>query len=194
MPTPLNEDREYTRLKHSDSEVATLRNRGFVPVISSNVSAVARQDEMLIVRFHGGATYAYPTSGDRYEDILSASSKGRWVWRELRRTGVPYYRIGRVTIQDDVDDRDLMREGLETDVSVSTIVDRDRAAVIVSVSQGKAREAVIDVIARQAPTPTPTQAPSQESLALAGLVGVGMTQSIIAGLVLARLINNSRQA
>jgi len=200
MPTPLSEDRQgtlsnYTRLKHSETEVATLRNRGFVPVISSNVSAVARQDEMLIVRFHGGATYAYPRSGDRYEDILSAPSKGKFVWNELRRKRVPYYRTGRVTIEDDVSDRDLMRADIDTDVQINTLVDKDRAAVTVSVSQERARETVVDIIPRARPT-LPSVVEREQSLALAGLVGVGvgMTQGIIAGLVLARLINNSRQA
>jgi len=99
----LNENRKYQRLVHTEGESKYLARRGFRSVVSSNVSAVAKDGETLIVRFHGGATYGYPTSGDRYYDLLNASSKGRFVWTELRRAGVPYYRMGAVNIADDVE-------------------------------------------------------------------------------------------
>jgi len=98
----LNENRKYQRLVHTEGESKYLARRGFRSVVSSNVSAVAKDGKTLIVRFHGGATYGYPTSGDRYYDMLNASSKGRFVWTELRRVGVPYYRMGAVNIEDDV--------------------------------------------------------------------------------------------
>ena len=129
-----NEKRKYTRLAHTAKESVYLSSRGLRPVISSNVSAVGMKDNALIVRFHGGATYSYPGQGDRFEDIINAPSKGKWVWRELRRAGVAYNKIGSVEIIDDVDDRDLMREDAEepisdltdfltTMVSINTVLD-----------------------------------------------------------------------
>lgn len=97
------EKRKYNRLVHTESESKYLARHGMRSVVSSNVSAVAKDGETLVVRFHGGATYGYPTSGDRYYDMLNASSKGRFVWTELRRAGVPYYRMGAVNIADDVE-------------------------------------------------------------------------------------------
>ena len=108
-----NEKRKYTRLAHTPIESRTLSSKGFRPVVSSNVSGVAYKGDDLIIRFHGGATYEYPGSGDRYEDILNAPSKGKWVWRELRLKGVPYNKIGNVDLENDVEDRDLMREDAE---------------------------------------------------------------------------------
>ena len=105
-----NEKRKYTRLAHTLDETNLLRDRGFKSVVSSNVSAVAIRGDALVIRFHGGATYEYPGMRDRYTDIMSAPSKGKWVWREIRRKNVPYNRVGDIVIEDDVDDRDLMRE------------------------------------------------------------------------------------
>lgn len=105
-----NEKRKYTRLAHTLPESQMLNDIGFKAVVSSNVSAVAIRGDALVIRFHGGATYEYPGMRDRYTDIMSAPSKGKWVWRELRRKSVAYNRIGDIEIEDDVDDRDLMRE------------------------------------------------------------------------------------
>ena len=99
----LNEQRKYQRLVHTESESKYLARQGLRSVVSSNVSAVGVDGDTLIVRFHGGATYAYPQSGDRYLDMLNASSKGRFVWTDLRRAGVPYYKMGAVNIADDVE-------------------------------------------------------------------------------------------
>jgi len=196
MPKRLFEDRQYDRLQHTDKEINLLRNRGFIPVVSSNVSAVGRDEGRLLIRFHGGATYVYPKSGDRFQDILSASSKGRFVWRELRRKRVPYYRTGSITIEEDVGDRDLMRTDIDTNVDISTLVDKDRAATVVSVSQGQARETVVDIVDRPRPTmPTLPTVDNANVLAALGLVpqAQAMSMALIASLVLASNIN-SRQA
>ena len=111
----LNEHRKYQRLVPTEGESKYLARRGFRSVVSSNVSAVAKDGETLIVRFHGGATYGYPTSGDRYYDMLNASSKGRFVWTELRRAGVPYYRMGAVNIDDDVEPVRTPHDGASVD-------------------------------------------------------------------------------
>ena len=97
------------KYEHTQKEDKYLQSKGFQPVESSNVSAIARKGEILFVRFHGGATYAYPTSGDLYDSMLNASSKGKFVWNELRRAGVPYYRVSNVNIQNDVGDKDMMK-------------------------------------------------------------------------------------
>lgn len=112
-----NEKRKYTRYAHTPEESVALSSRGLRPVVSSNVSAVGLKGEALVVRFHGGATYNYPSSGDRFEDMLNAPSKGKFVWRELRRKGVPYNKIGSVLIDNDIEDRDLMREDAEEPIS-----------------------------------------------------------------------------
>ena len=111
MPVQVtNEKRRYTRLAHTLDESRMLNDIGFKAVVSSNVSAVAIRGDALVIRFHGGATYEYPGLRDRYTDIMSAPSKGKWVWRELRRKNVAYNRVGDIVIEDDVEDRDLMRE------------------------------------------------------------------------------------
>lgn len=105
----ISEDRKYTRYAHTQDESKYLRSRGLRAVISSNVSAVGADGDVLVVRFHGGATYGYPGQAERYDELVSAASKGKWVWRELRRSGVAYYRMGNVNIADDVADADLMK-------------------------------------------------------------------------------------
>lgn len=210
MPIRLSEDRpdtlqDYQRLRHTTDEVRTLRDRGFIPVISSNVSAVGREDGRLIIRFHGGATYAYPNDGDRLQDILSAPSKGRFVWQQLRRRGVPYQKIGNVVIEDDVEDRDLMRDGVEAQVDISTLVNKDRAATIVRVEQGGTRDTVIDLVrtrARPERVMRPETMRPENTISADGalaLLGGAVSQDmllslgIIAALAVARDIN-SRQA
>lgn len=117
-----SENRKYSRYAHTVSEAQYLIQRGLKPVVSSNVSAVGRDGDVLIVRFHGGATYGYPQSGDRYDEMLSAPSKGKFVWRELRRAGVPYYRMGAVNIADDVGDKDMMAGGFERTTEGATLL------------------------------------------------------------------------
>lgn len=105
-----SEDRKYTRLAHTREESQLLKRKGLRAVISSNVSAIGYDDDVLIVRFHGGATYGYPGQADRYDDLVSAPSKGKWVWRNLRRAKVTYYRMPNINIKDDVEDRDMMKQ------------------------------------------------------------------------------------
>ena len=122
----ISESRKYTRYAHTQAESRYLSQRGLRPVVSSNVSAVGLQDGVLVVRFHGGATYGYPASGNRYDDMLSAPSKGKFVWRELRRAGVPYYKMGSVNIENDIESRDMMVGVLtpmeEINIFLSTLV------------------------------------------------------------------------
>lgn len=84
------EGRTYRRYKHTAKEQTLIRSKGFTPVVSSNVSAIARDGKTLYVRFHDTSTYAYPKSGDLYDDMLHSKSKGEFVWDELIRKNVPY--------------------------------------------------------------------------------------------------------
>src|SRR6056297_2375211 len=94
--------RDDGKFEHTQGEERFLITKGFKPVVSSNVSAVGRRDEVLFVRFHGGATYAYPESGNLYQKMINSSSKGKFVWNELRRKNVPYYKTGSVNLKPDV--------------------------------------------------------------------------------------------
>lgn len=69
----------------------------WVDVSSSNVAA-AKWDsdrEELAIRFLNGSTYLYPGIGQAEAgSFASASSKGGWVWDQLRRPGRPFARVG----------------------------------------------------------------------------------------------------
>ena len=126
-----SEKRKYTRYSHTVEESRYLKNKGLRAVISSNVSAVGLRNGELIIRFHGGATYAYPKSGDLYDDLVSAASKGKFVWKQLRKKNVPYYRVGNINIKDDIEDKDMMKPAEGTDmlkaIALSLVVDSDYA-------------------------------------------------------------------
>ena len=199
MPIPLSEQKsnhrpealkKYDRLKHTDDEVKTLRVRGFVPVVSSNVSAVGKDDKDLIVRFHCGATYVYPGSEDLYQPMLNASSKGRFVWNRIRKAGVRYFRTRNYNLKDDVEDRDMMKPMAETNVTVDTLSTNEAKAQ--TVEQAEASETVIDIEQTQ----IPKEQGKLNDLAAASL---GTTKDAIAlGLIMELAEdedeNNSRQA
>jgi hypothetical protein len=72
------------------------------PVSSSNVAEVGYNNGKLIVYFNNGWGYTYDVDPDLYDRMMAASSKGSFVWDELRGrrpghvidmpTGSPYYR------------------------------------------------------------------------------------------------------
>lgn len=108
MPYQLEDDgRNYKRLQHTPEEQKRINRSGYTTVLSSNVSAIAEYQDDLFIRFHGGSSYIYPGSGDLYRPMLDSSSKGKFVWRELRRKNVPYRRIANIRIPNDVEDRDM---------------------------------------------------------------------------------------
>ena len=94
---------EYERIKTSVANQQILRSQGYTPVFSSNVSAIQRNVSDLYIRFHNGSVYLYPNQGDRFNDLLTSPSKGKWVWRELRRKNVPYSRVGDFPLDGDLD-------------------------------------------------------------------------------------------
>lgn len=111
MPILLQDlNRDYQRYRHTAEEKVQLARAGFQHVLSSNVSAIAQNDNDLIIRFHGGATYRYPGSGDLYDKMLRSNSKGRFVWVNLIRKNVAYRKVAGVGLKTDAQftDRDLM--------------------------------------------------------------------------------------
>ncbi len=104
--------RDYQRYSHSPSEKLYLANNFLQHVQSSNVSAFGTADEDLVIRFHNGSLYQYPGMADRYRDAVSSLSKGRWVWKHIRRAKVPYKKIGVLPLPDDIGitDEELFKE------------------------------------------------------------------------------------
>ena len=100
---------EYERIHTPVSDQKTLRERGYSPFFSSNVSAGMRDGTDLYIRFHNGSVYQYPNQGKQFNDLLTSPSKGKWVWANLRRTNVAYNKVGTVPLGGD---RDLTDEEL----------------------------------------------------------------------------------
>lgn len=94
--------RDYQRYDHSASETFQLAKKGFQTVQSSNVSAIGVEGEDLLIRFHNGSVYRYFFMGLEYMSIMMSVSKGKWVWRNLRRPGVPYEKVGAISLVDDL--------------------------------------------------------------------------------------------
>lgn len=97
-----DENRDYRRFNHSPQEKFTLAKNGFQAVQSSNVSAVGVEGQDLLIRFHNGSVYRYFFMGEQFLAIMGSNSKGKWVWRNLRRAGVPYEKSGGLPLPDDV--------------------------------------------------------------------------------------------
>ena len=94
--------RKYRRWNYTADEKIYLANNGLQWVRSSNVSAIARNGDDLIIRFHNGSLYQYPNQGKLYDKMLESNSKGHFVWVKLRRPNVPYQKIGALPMPDDV--------------------------------------------------------------------------------------------
>lgn len=109
----VDKGRDYRRWRHSNEEKIYLASRGLQHVLSSNVSAVGISDDDLIIRFHNGSLYRYDNMASRFRDIMTSNSKGKWVWRHLRRAGVPYQKIGSLPMKDDLklDDDEMLEIG-----------------------------------------------------------------------------------
>lgn len=98
-----DKNRKYKRYLHDADERFKLAKEGFQAVTSSNVSAVGKSDDDLMIRFHNGSVYRYFGMGDELMSILGSNSKGEWVWRYLRRAGVPYTLEGVLPLPDDLE-------------------------------------------------------------------------------------------
>ena len=101
--------RKFKRFRHSAAEKAQLSRAGFQHVLSSNVSAIAQDEDDLVIRFHGGATYKYFGKGNLYSKMLQSNSKGRFVWQQLIRKNASYSKVGGVRLRSDSQftDKDL---------------------------------------------------------------------------------------
>lgn len=105
-------NRDYQRYRFTPRERSFLGLQGLQPVLSSNVAAVGVRNTELLIRFHNGSVYSYRGKADQYENILKSNSKGKWVWRNLRRKNAPYEKIGVIPLPDDigVTDEDIFQE------------------------------------------------------------------------------------
>lgn len=110
---------KYKRIKTPVSDQRTLREKGYSPFFSSNVSAGMRDDKDLYIRFHNGSVYKYPDKGEQFGDLLLSSSKGKWVWNNLRRKNVSYSKVGSFPL---VGDRDLTDEELFAEIKKQKLV------------------------------------------------------------------------
>ena len=107
-----DKNRDYRRYRHNVRERSFLGLQGLQSVLSSNVSSIGVKGDSLIIRFHNGSMYEYPNQATKYDDILRSNSKGKWVWRFLRKARVPYQKIGILPLPDDigVTDEDIFQE------------------------------------------------------------------------------------
>ncbi len=102
----IDKGRDYRRWRHSPKEEWYLAKNGFQSVSSSNVSAVGVNRDDLMIRFHNGSVYRYFGLAEKFDDILKALSKGKWVWRHLRRKKVDYMKDGSLPLPDDINEPD----------------------------------------------------------------------------------------
>jgi len=128
MAQVVQEKRKYQRILPSDKSIDILESKGFEWVFSSNVSAVATSGINLVIRFHNGSIYSYAGKAKDYERIMGAASKGKWVWRFLRRPQVPYQKIGSLPLAEDTTetDEEIVKPRIPT-YDVKAIVPKDFA-------------------------------------------------------------------
>lgn len=118
MPILIDEKRKYQRLRPTIKEQAILANSGYTWLLSSNVSAVATSGTDLYIRFHNGSLYRYKGKANLKENLIAATSKGKWVWRFLRRRNVPYQKVGSMPLDSDLDvtDEELFAQQVGIDI------------------------------------------------------------------------------
>ncbi len=118
MPILIEEKRKYQRLRPTIKEQAILANSGYTWLLSSNVSAVATSGTDLYIRFHNGSLYRYKGKANLEENLIAATSKGKWVWRFLRRRNVPYQKVGSMPLDSDLDvtDEELFAQQVGVDI------------------------------------------------------------------------------
>lgn len=93
--------RKYKRFRPSPNEKVQLAQEGLQWVLSSNVSAVGKDGNDLIIRFHNGSLYRYFGQADLYDAMLASNSKGHFVWVKLRKPKVAYAKIGSLPLSKD---------------------------------------------------------------------------------------------
>lgn len=98
------------RYRHTANDKMWLARQGFRAVVSSNVSALGVFGEDLYIRFLNASVYRYPKNAELFDVIMRAVSKGRAVWRHIRRAGVPYQRVGDMPIPEKIEMKDLFNQ------------------------------------------------------------------------------------
>jgi len=123
----LPEKRDYQRIEPSQKSRQRLRERGFTWVLSSNVSAVRTHKTDLYIRFHNGSLYKYPNRANLFEPMLGSSSKGRFVWNELRRKNVAYSKVGAMPLEEDIqtEDEEIMQPLIDRNIMESLKIRED---------------------------------------------------------------------
>jgi len=101
-----NSEKKVNSFRMLEASEKKLNEAGFETVFSSNVSAIAVRGDDLIIRFHNSSIYSYANQGKNYERMMAAASKGKWVWRFLRRPNVPYAKIGTLPLPEDTTETD----------------------------------------------------------------------------------------
>ena len=76
--------KEFPKVTLSNAEKRILRQDGFSPLRSSNISGVAVEENDLLLRFHSGETYIYPNKAGYYNQFNEALSPGRLLWNTIR--------------------------------------------------------------------------------------------------------------
>lgn len=89
------------RIRPSSLQKQQMNEWGLQWVTSSFISGIGRQGDDLFIRFWNGSYYVYFGFGSHYEKMLKANSKGRYFWRNIRKTK-RYERIGNLPFPNDV--------------------------------------------------------------------------------------------
>lgn len=92
------------RYRQTAEQDVWLARQGFTTVTSSNVSALGIFGKDLYIRFLNGAVYRYPNNAELFDKIMRSLSKGRAVWKYIRRAGVSYERVGDMPIPDKIEE------------------------------------------------------------------------------------------
>jgi len=88
------------RIRPSTQQKLKMDEWGLQWVTSSFISGIGRQDNDLYIRFWNGSYYVYYGFGSHYERMLKSNSKGRYFWRNIRKTK-RYDKIGTLPFPDD---------------------------------------------------------------------------------------------
>ena len=99
------------RVQPSAVQKQRLAEWGLQWVRSSFISGIGVNDDDLFIRFWNGSLYQYYGFAKQYEKMLQAPSKGKYFWRNIRRTK-SYAKVDTLPLPDDLalDDTQLFNE------------------------------------------------------------------------------------
>lgn len=99
------------RTRQSQAQKLQQAREGLQWVNSSFIAGVGAFGDDLVISFLNGSKYQYYGFAGHYEKMLQANSKGRYFWRNIRKTRL-YDRIGTVPLYDglDVTDEELFKQ------------------------------------------------------------------------------------